>query len=47
MGGDLIGESDGTNGARFTVTLPAARGTATATAAGAANGKVAIGAGAG
>jgi signal transduction histidine kinase len=29
MGGDLFAESDGANGARFTLTLPAARGRAT------------------
>ena len=45
MGGDLTGESDGTNGARFTVTLPAARSPATGAAAGNADGKVAVGAG--
>ena len=44
MGGDLTGESDGTNGARFTVTLPVARRTATGAAAGNANGTVAAGA---
>jgi len=45
MGGDLTGESDGTNGARFTVTLPVARRPATGAAAGNANGTVAAGAG--